>query len=85
LSSYGPPPSGSANVDIVQSLDNNLQLPHAESVPDFSNVVGLAVGDAHTTSEIVQSNTVHESHTQEVSSSKLYLIYLVSFLTPFFN
>lgn len=69
-SSYGPPPSGSANLHVAESLDNSLQLPHVESAPAFSNVIGLAIGgDSHTTSEIVQSNTVHESHTQEVSFS----------------
>jgi hypothetical protein len=86
IDSYGPPPSGlihgedvrhghSANIETIQSVGSELQLPEINSNIAFSsNDIGIgvsALGVSAGNSEVIKSHAIHESHTSEVSSSIL--------------
>jgi hypothetical protein len=80
-SSYGPPPSGAvyhedvrqghaADINTVQSIGNELQLPEVNSNNHFNNDIGIgasALGVNTGNSEVIKAQTIHESHTSEVS------------------
>lgn len=84
-SSYGPPPSGAvqfedsrqghaANIHSVQPIGSDLQLPEAHSNIRFNNDIDVgasALGVSAGNSEVIKAQTVHESHTSEVSFFKL--------------
>lgn len=81
-SSYGPPPSGAvqfedsrqghaADIHSIQSIGSDQQLPEIHSNIRFNNDIDVgtsALGVSAGNSEVIKAQTVHESHTSEVSS-----------------
>lgn len=78
-SSYGPPPSGAVHHEDVRhghaadihTIHNEQQLPEINSNVHFNNDIGIgasALGVNAGNSEVIKAQTVHESHTSEVST-----------------